>query len=82
MLTVAIVTAPVTSRSEIVVGVEVAAAEAKSRGHAVHDELALCVIHGLLHLCGHDDHTDEQTRAMRAREGHHLRALGLPEIAD
>lgn len=67
---------------EIVVGVEVAAAEAKQRGHDVHDELALYVIHGLLHLCGYDDHTDKECRAMRARESVHLRALGLPEISE
>lgn len=67
---------------EVVVGVEVAAAEAKHRGHDVHDELALYVIHGLLHLCGFDDHTDKQIERMRARERHHLRALGLPEISE
>src|SRR5260370_42080743 len=39
---------------EVVVGVEVAQAQAAERGHDVQAELALYVIHGLLHLCGYD----------------------------
>src|SRR5205823_11916439 len=37
---------------ELVIGAEVALAQAKERGHDVQEELALYVIHGLLHLCG------------------------------
>jgi probable rRNA maturation factor len=48
----------------------------------VHAELALYVIHGLLHLCGHDDKTPEAARAMRERERHYLKELGLPDIAE
>lgn len=66
---------------EIVVGAEVAAAEASQRGHDVHAELALYVIHGVLHLCGYDDATQQDRQAMRARERHYLKVLGLPEIA-
>jgi probable rRNA maturation factor len=66
---------------EIVVGAEVAAAEASQRGHDVHAELALYVIHGVLHLCGYDDATQQDRQAMRARERHHLRSLSLPDIA-
>src|SRR5438093_598282 len=40
---------------ELVIGVEVAQQQAQERGHAVDAELSLYVIHGLLHLCGHDD---------------------------
>jgi probable rRNA maturation factor len=66
---------------ELVLGVEVAQGQARARGHDVQAELALYVIHGLLHLCGHDDHDAEARRAMRARERHYLAALGLPDIA-
>src|SRR5260370_22274098 len=38
---------------ELVIGAEVAKAAAEERGHDVGAELALCIIHGLLHLCGH-----------------------------
>ena len=43
-------------------------------------ELALYVIHGLLHLCGHDDHDEAGAAAMRERERHYLRQLGLPDV--
>ena len=67
---------------ELVIGVEVAQAQARERGHDVRQELALYVIHGLLHLCGYDDKTDEAAREMRQRERHYLAALGLPDIAE
>ncbi|HEV3023569.1 MAG TPA: rRNA maturation RNase YbeY [Pirellulales bacterium] len=66
---------------ELVIGAEVAQVQAQSRGHDLQAELALYVIHGLLHLCGHDDATTAGTVAMRARERHHLQRLGLPDIA-
>jgi probable rRNA maturation factor len=67
---------------ELVIGVEVAQAQARERGHDVQQELALYVIHGLLHLCGYDDKADEAAREMRVRERHYLAALGLPDIAE
>src|SRR5438093_6213492 len=67
---------------ELVIGAEVALAQANNRGHDVQAELALYVIHGLLHLCGHDDKTPEKARAMRERERHYLKELALPDIAE
>src|SRR5205807_687343 len=67
---------------ELVLGAEVAKAQAEARGHDVQAELALYVIHGLLHLCGHDDKTAEAAAAMRRRERHYLKELGLPDIAE
>jgi probable rRNA maturation factor len=66
---------------ELVVGAEVAAEQAAQRGHDVQAELALYVIHGLLHLCGHDDHDPADAAAMRERERHYLKLLGLPDVA-
>ena len=66
---------------ELVIGVEVAREQAAQRGHDVQAELALYVIHGLLHLCGYDDHEPADAAAMRERERHYLHALGLPDIA-
>jgi probable rRNA maturation factor len=66
---------------ELVIGAEVARAQAAERGHDVQAELALYVIHGLLHLCGHDDRGPAEARAMRERERHYLAQLGLPDIA-
>jgi probable rRNA maturation factor len=66
---------------ELVIGAEVAQAEAADRGHDVVAELALYVIHGLLHLCGFDDKTEANAKEMRARERHYLKGVGLPDIS-
>jgi probable rRNA maturation factor len=66
---------------ELVVGAEVALAQAAERGHDVQAELALYIIHGLLHLCGHDDIDDDDRATMRERERHYLALLNLPDIA-
>jgi len=66
---------------ELVIGAEVALAQANERGHDVQAELSLYVIHGLLHLCGHDDHDTTGAARMRERERHYLKQLGLPDIA-
>jgi probable rRNA maturation factor len=66
---------------ELVIGAEVALAQATEHGHDVQAELALYVIHGLLHLCGHDDHETADAARMRDQERSYLRLLGLPDIA-
>ena len=66
---------------ELVIGAEVALAQATARGHDVQAELALYVIHGLLHLCGHDDHEEADVAIMRERERRYLAQLRLPDIA-
>ncbi len=71
-----------TLEGEIVIGAEVARARAAEMRHDEQHELALYVIHGLLHLCGYDDTTDATVRRMRARERHFLKILGLPDIAE
>ncbi|HEY1375660.1 MAG TPA: rRNA maturation RNase YbeY [Gemmataceae bacterium] len=71
-----------TLEGEVVIGAEVARAQAAERGHDEQAELALYVIHGVLHLCGYDDTTPPAARRMRERERHYLHLLGLPPIAD
>jgi probable rRNA maturation factor len=66
---------------QLVVGADVAQREATERGHDVQAELALYVIHGLLHLCGHDDHEDADRAAMRKREREYLTRLGFPDVS-
>jgi probable rRNA maturation factor len=72
---------PGTLEGELVIGAEVALVEARSRGHDVQAELTLYVIHGLLHLCGYDDHTARDARETRRRERLYLERLGLPQIS-
>ncbi|HLN28810.1 MAG TPA: rRNA maturation RNase YbeY [Gemmataceae bacterium] len=66
---------------EIVIGAEVALAQAQAQGHDVQAELALYVIHGILHLCGYEDKSSADAIKMHQRERHYLRLLGLPDIA-
>jgi probable rRNA maturation factor len=61
---------------EIVVSAETARRVAAKLRRPVRDELALYVIHGLLHLCGHDDNDARARRAMRAKERHYQSLLG------
>lgn len=37
------------------------------------DELNRVMVHGLLHLIGYDDHTEEETAVMRQKENYYLR---------
>ncbi len=53
---------------ELVVSTETAVREAAKHGWSAADELLLYVVHGLLHLCGYDDLTDEARPLMRGRE--------------
>ena len=53
---------------ELVVSTETAMREAPAHGWSAADELVLYVVHGLLHLCGYDDLTDEARPLMRRRE--------------
>jgi probable rRNA maturation factor len=61
---------------ELYVSVERARAEARARALAPEGELALYVVHGCLHLCGHDDHAPRARARMRAAERTVLARLG------
>ena len=64
--------------AEVVVSAEMAAATAGESGADPRAELALYIVHGLLHLCGYDDMADADALVMRRREDEVLAALGLP----
>jgi probable rRNA maturation factor len=49
---------------DVVISVDTAARQAKAHGHALNQELALLLIHGLLHLLGYDDSTPAGHRRM------------------
>ncbi len=63
--------------AEIVVSVERARREAKRMGHTIRAETALYIVHGILHVCGHDDADLKDRRRMRAAEERILESLGL-----
>ncbi len=41
-------------------------------GSSFNDELNRVMVHGILHLIGYDDHTDEDIRQMRSKENYYL----------
>ena len=53
---------------EILIGVPIAAANARKFRHPADHEVALCAIHGLLHLLGYDDLTEKEKVIMHARQ--------------
>ena len=53
---------------DVVISVETAARQAAERGRSLDDELSLLVAHGILHLLGYDDETEEGAEEMRRHE--------------
>ncbi|MGH9103647.1 MAG: rRNA maturation RNase YbeY [Acidimicrobiales bacterium] len=53
---------------DVVICPEVAAANAPEHAGSYEDEMALLVVHGILHLRGHDHEGDEEAEAMEGRE--------------
>ena len=45
---------------------------ARIYGATFEDELDRVMVHGVLHLLGYDDHTDEQTAVMRGKENYYV----------
>ncbi len=62
---------------ELVVSAEMAVLTAADSGVEPREELALYIVHGLLHLCGHDDTTESGAAEMRRREDEILSASGI-----
>jgi probable rRNA maturation factor len=62
---------------EVVVSAEIAVTTAAQVAADPSAELALYVVHGLLHLCGYDDSTDAAASVMREREDRALKREGL-----
>jgi len=61
---------------DVVISYPRAAAQAAAAGHSVADELRLLVVHGVLHVLGHDHVTSEEEAAMWARQEEILRLVG------
>ena len=53
---------------EVIISCPQAMEQAREQGHSIGTELALLVIHGILHLLGYDHEQPEEERQMRLRE--------------
>jgi probable rRNA maturation factor len=58
----------VTRLGEIIISYPQAVEQAKEQGHSTEKELALLVIHGILHLLDYDHEEPEEEAEMRTRE--------------
>lgn len=62
---------------DVVISVERAAKQALRAGHSLEAELQLLVVHGVLHLLGHDHADPEPKAAMWAAQADILHDLGV-----
>ena len=60
---------------DVVIDVEQAARQARRARRTLDDELAKLLVHGVLHLLGHDHEEPDEARRMRAEERRIGRAL-------
>ena len=60
---------------EVVISYTQASRQAQEQGHNVEQELALLVIHGVLHLLGYDHERPQENQKMRTKENEILVAL-------
>ncbi len=62
---------------EVIVSYPQAQRQAEERGAPLEHELALLVVHGVLHLTGHDHLEPEETELMQSKERTALAALNI-----
>lgn len=64
---------------DIALACETCAREAREEGKTLADHLSHLVVHGVLHLLGHDHETDAEAEAMEAAETAILARLGIAD---
>lgn len=65
---------------ELIISLPYAARQAAQKGHALEAEAQLLVVHGVLHLLGHDHAEAEEKEKMWQAQTTVLHQLGLSEI--
>jgi probable rRNA maturation factor len=53
---------------DVIISLETAARQAQAAGQSLRREIEWLTLHGVLHLLGHDDETEEGLQAMIARQ--------------
>ena len=62
---------------EVLACTEIAKDRAEEFGWTAEEELLLYIVHGMLHLAGFDDTTQEQQAVMQEKERNYLATLGI-----
>lgn len=57
---------------DLFISVDSVGENAVEYGTEFNEELNRVIVHGLLHIIGYDDHTEEETAVMRAKENYYL----------
>ncbi len=65
---------------DLIVNSDLAVQQARRRGHSPEAELALYIVHGLLHLLGFDDGSPDEARRMHDTEEDLLTQLGFDRV--
>jgi probable rRNA maturation factor len=60
---------------EVIISYPQAVIQAKEQGHSLKRELAILIIHGMLHLLGYDHKKPDQRKQIRAKEAEILNSL-------
>jgi len=60
---------------EVIIAYPQAVIQAEEHRHSVEREIAILIIHGVLHLLGYEHNTPEREREMRAREAEILSSI-------
>ena len=61
-----------TLNGDLFISIDTVRANADFYGATFHEELSRVIVHGVLHLIGYDDHTEEDVKQMRAKENEYL----------
>ena len=62
---------------DVIISLPAARRQARQAGHSVEREVALLLIHGVLHLLGYDHAVEMEERLMKSREAALLSSLGV-----
>lgn len=63
---------------DILISLDTVKSNSVTYGTDYYDELTRVIIHGILHLCGYKDKSDDESKAMRALEDAAIAALPKP----
>lgn len=63
---------------DIFISLDTVKSNSVTYGTDYYDELTRVIIHGILHLCGYKDKSDDESKAMRALEDAAIAALPKP----
>jgi probable rRNA maturation factor len=64
---------------DVALAFETVMREAQAEGKSADHHVAHLVVHGVLHLLGHDHQTDDQAQAMERQERTALARVGVPD---